>query len=196
MDLPSKKVLGQIKSEFTFFDLTSDIEDTQLLEDLAEKHGVDYKVLLAKAKSENWLALREMKKASFRNKLEQATEQELEKAAVDVARIQTNFLRESIETVNTKLPAILEYLDGLMMAGELGDKAAVSYASLIIKLRQDLQKQMGEALKDKPNEVQQALPDSKQSDFLNTLPTKAQIIDATRKQEDYEIQEFEENAEA
>lgn len=191
MELPTKKVMGQIRVEFSHYDLTSEEEDTTLLEDLAEKHGVDYKLLVAAARSENWFAQREMKKAHFRSSLAKATEKELDTAAINIARQQTSFLLESINTVNNKLPQVLEYLDALMLNGQLGDKAAVTYASLLMKIRADLMKQMGEALKEKAPDNPQQLETHKNDDFLNSLPAKAQIIDATRKQE-YEVEEFQE----
>ena len=125
------------KAREIYFDLNRPTPD---IYDLADEVGVDPERLYKQFLKEGWLTKRrDMQQRG--NDLVQATKNSLvEKWQESIGAMVREMVQRNLELLDTRKVAVIEYLDAMLLKGQLEAKDAIAYLKVLVDIEKDLQK--------------------------------------------------------
>ena len=138
MKSETSQTINEIREKYLNVNLDSEPDDPPSLKDLAEEHGVNEKLVLRAASSQNWYARRRMLKDRFLNIRDDEFEKSLALTATNRAQVMVDIVVANLAHINTHLPQVIARLSNALPTMDTPELLA--YLKLLQTMSKDILK--------------------------------------------------------
>lgn len=164
--------LRVLRAKETYTRELIDSDSAPDLHDLAEKFNIDVPTLRRVSREENWEEIRRNNRSTLLAEIDYATNNELSKVVIDVAKVRSELLQQTYGIVKQDINKVHAEIQNRI--SEMDDKTLISYLSLLVKISGEVQKTIESAT--------QAVKEQESStkDFWDKLVENPDVVDMIR----------------